>query len=140
MYACSGIPTPELNISEEYLTDNITVTVEWAQQAGVRYYANVVPYVPIASTKNGSYQLTISYNTKYNFSVVAAALCRPNATMFITLNYGEIHCSTLVHAAIIMRIPYSCDIMLQQIVDILSLMIQTIDILSPKLWTMMIYR
>ena len=97
LYTYSGIPTPILSISEEYSTDNITVdvTVGWAQQASVRYYANVVPLVPIVSTETAIYQLTISYNTKYNFSVVAAAPCRPNATAFITLKYGEVYWITM---------------------------------------------
>ena len=101
MYGCSGIPTPILSVSEEYGPDNVTVnTVVLAQQESVRYYTNVVPIVPIMSTGSASYQLTILYNTNYNFSVVAAAPCRPNATASITLGYGEIHCSIIVQQSL----------------------------------------
>ena len=89
-----GVPIPMLNIqSEEYEADNvtITVTVVWAQQTAVhvRYSASVVPWAPLMPNGSASYQLTILYNTDYNFSVVATTPCRPNATMFIILNYGE---------------------------------------------------
>ena len=80
---------PTLSISsEEYEADSVTVTEEWAsvQQADVR----ISPLVPIKFTGLTSLQLTILYNTEYNFSVVAVAPCRPNATAFITLNYGEV--------------------------------------------------
>ena len=84
--------TPTLRISQEsYETDSVTVTVEWAQQKGVIYTVKVRPFVPtINSIENTSYQLTISYNKTYNFSVMATTPCRPNVTAVITLNYGEV--------------------------------------------------
>ena len=85
--------TPILRISQEsYEADSITVAVEWAQQKGVIYTVKVRPFVPtINSIENTSYQLTISYNKTYNFSVMAATPCRPNATAEITLSYGKIY-------------------------------------------------
>ena len=81
---------PTLSITEKhYGTNNAIITVEWAQLEGVMYIVNVSPLAPIISTGSTSLQLTISYNTKYNLSVVASTLCRPNATAFIILNYGE---------------------------------------------------
>ena len=83
---------PALSISEDYYgTDNVTVTVEWTQQAaiGIRYSANVTPWVPLMPDGSTSYRLTIPYNTEYNFSVVATTPCRLNTTAFITLYYGE---------------------------------------------------
>ena len=83
---------PTLSISEDYHgIDNITVTVNWTQQAaiGVRYSVNLTPWVPLMHIGGTSYQLTIPYNTEYNFRVVATAPCRPNITSFITLYYGE---------------------------------------------------
>ena len=92
---------PELNILEpQYDADNVTVTVEWAQQEpGVVYSVKVSPFV---STGNFTeitctrYQLTIPYNKMYNFSVMATTPCRPNTTAFkfITLNYGEVYYNT----------------------------------------------
>ena len=83
-----------MSTSEQYEADNITVTVGWAQHAGVTYTVKVSPLVPIINftdLESTRYQLTIPYNETYNFSVVAATPCRPNATSFITLNYGEVY-------------------------------------------------
>ena len=81
-----------LSISEEFRADSIIVTVEWtqAQQLDVMYYAQVSPSVPVLFTGTASRQLTTLYNVQYNFSVVAATPCRPNATAFIILNYCEL--------------------------------------------------
>ena len=83
--------TPTLNISEEhYEADNITITVQWVQQVNVTYAIRVFPLVPIVLTASASHQLTISYNTEYNFSVEAVTPCRPNATASIGLKYGTV--------------------------------------------------
>jgi hypothetical protein len=81
-----------LRISKEYYETGVTVTVEWAlaQQLHVSYSSTVVPFVPIIYIESTSFQLTISYNTVYNLSVVAAAPCRPNTTAVSILKYGEI--------------------------------------------------
>ena len=80
-----------LNISNpHYGAENVTVTVEWTQLTGVTYTVKVSPSVPTVNPiETTRYQLTIPYNKTYNFSVVAATPCRPNATNFIILNYGE---------------------------------------------------
>ena len=80
--------TPILNRSEEYKADNVTVTVEWAQQVGVMYDVQVSPLAPIRN-RNRRYHLMVSYNMEYNLSVVAVASCG-NATASITLDYGEL--------------------------------------------------
>jgi hypothetical protein len=83
--------TPILSISEEYKADSINITVTWtqAQQLQVTYFAEVAPLVPITFIGSTSCQLIIQYNVKYNFSVVAATPCRPNATTSRILKYGE---------------------------------------------------
>ena len=77
-------------ITEEYGAESVIITVEWTQVHNVTYTANVSPMVPLTPTGHTSRQLTILYNIKYNFSVTAAPLCRPNASNFIILSYGEI--------------------------------------------------
>ena len=77
--------------SEEYGADNVTVTVKWTLQEGAVYTVRVSPPVPIMVTGSIRHQLTISYNTEYNFSVEATAPCRANATAFIGLHYGELY-------------------------------------------------
>ena len=74
---------------ERYEVDDVIVTVEWTPQEGVTYTTSVSPLTSITITGSSSSQLTISYNTNYNFSVEAAPPCRPNPTAVITLNYGE---------------------------------------------------
>ena len=82
--------TPILSVSaEHYEADTVTVTVEWAQQEDVTYTPRVSPLTSIITTESTSRQVTISYNTVYNFSVEAAPVCRPNPTAFILLHYGE---------------------------------------------------
>ena len=87
-----------IRISEEYQTDNITVTVEWApaQQMDnniitlITTTVTVSPMVPIIPAGNTSRELVISYNTEYNLSVVAVTVCG-NAAATKKLNYGEIY-------------------------------------------------
>ena len=74
--------------SEEYSAANVTVTVEWTQLAVAVYYVRVVPLVPVVYIRDARYQLTIPYNTEYNFSVEAIIPCRPNTTAIIKLKYG----------------------------------------------------
>ena len=84
---------PTLHItSEEYEAENVTVTVEWAQQVGITYCAKVTPSAPLISIGSTNHQLVLQYNMEYNFTVVADAPCRPNATTVSTLTYGEVSC------------------------------------------------
>ena len=83
--------TPRLRIIEEqYGIGNLTVAVEWTQLSDVTYTAKVSPMVPLMSVSDTSRRLTISYNTVYNFSVVAATPCMPNATSSTIIHYGEV--------------------------------------------------
>ena len=84
--------SPTLSITEvRYSIDNVTVTVEWVQQdlLGITYATEISPFVPLISVGNTSHELTISYNTEYNFSVEAVAPCRENVTASIKLKYGK---------------------------------------------------
>ena len=86
--------TPTLRvISEEYGVENVTVTLEWAQQVGVTYTGKIIrlsPLAPTLSAGSNSQQLILSYNIEYNLSVVAVIPCG-NATAFIRLDYGEVY-------------------------------------------------
>ena len=88
--------TPTLRISaEHYETDTVTVTVEWTQYESVTYTVTISPLTSTIATGSTSRQVTILYNTEYNFSVEAAPVCRPNPTAFILLHYGEAVASTI---------------------------------------------
>ena len=75
--------------SKQYGADNVTVTVEWAQQVGAMYDVRTSPSVLIMHTE-GTSRLTVSYNIGYNLSVVTATPCG-NTTAFIELKYGEMY-------------------------------------------------
>ena len=80
-------------VSQDYSSDNVTVTMEWDQETVYStYIVTVVPLVPIVFTGSTSCRLTIPYNTdhEYNLTVEAAAPCRPNTTASIRLKYGEV--------------------------------------------------
>ena len=85
-------------ISEEYEVDNITVTLQWTHnqqlQGGdiLSHNVSVSPPVPLILNFNGTdleLDIVLKYNTEYNLSVEADIRCGPNATGFISLNYGE---------------------------------------------------
>ena len=92
---CIDQYAPSLHvISEEYEVDNVTVTLQWTHNQQLpegdilSYTASVSPPVPLIF--NGtSLELALEYNTEYNLSVEADIRCGPNATDFISLNYGE---------------------------------------------------
>ena len=76
-------------ISKEFGADNVTVTVEWAQQTGDLYFtARLSPLAPTLLTESTSRQLTLSYNIGYILTVVAVTPCG-NTSAFIRLHYGE---------------------------------------------------
>ena len=83
--------TPTLSVSEQYEADNVTVIMEWDQQVYDTCCTRVTPLPPLIFTGSTTCQLVyiLQYNTEYNLSVVAAAPCRPNVTVAITLHYGE---------------------------------------------------
>ena len=92
--------TPRLRIIEEqYGINSVTVTVEWTQKinVGVTYTAKVSPMVPLISVGETNRRLIILYNTVYNFSVVAATPCRPNATSSTIIDYGEVYGCACTH-------------------------------------------
>ena len=77
-------------ISEDYIADNVTVIVEWTKQEDTVYCMfGVSPPVPVMFTGSKRRQLTISYNTEYNLSVIATAPCKDKVTTSIKLNYSK---------------------------------------------------
>ena len=75
--------------SEQFGTESVTANLEWEQEVDdiVFYDVNVIPHVAIRFTGSTNVQLTLSYNTQYNVSVVAT-LCGKNTTDIIGLHYG----------------------------------------------------
>ena len=64
----------------------------WAKQEDTvfQYTFRVSPPLTVMFTGYTSRQLTLSYNTEYNLSVVAIAPCRASVTAFMGLKYSEL--------------------------------------------------
>ena len=70
---------------------NITVTLQWPRKAGAVYHVNVLPETSHTELKSQSTMtiatnLTISYDTQYNVSMISS-LCGVTTTK--VLNYGK---------------------------------------------------
>ena len=75
--------------SGEYRANNVSVIVEWTEEEGVSYNITINPSVPKTFTRSASVQL-ISYNTEYNVSLEAVAVCQSVAPSHcIQLFHGE---------------------------------------------------
>ena len=77
------------SISEQFRTMDISVTLEWTGTNGVSYSVRVDPEVVINYTGRNSAQITVSYDIKYNVSVVAA-LCGITITKFTIIHHGKL--------------------------------------------------
>ena len=72
----------QLNItlqSEQFSSRHVTVVLDWMQATESIVYSyniHVVPEVEVMFSGSTMAQLTLSYNTRYNVSVVATHLCR----------------------------------------------------------------
>lgn len=77
-----------MNITEQLGLDRITVNLEWAHKNGVSYNVSVDPQVAVNYTGRNRVQLIVSYDIKYNVSVVAS-LCRRNSAIFRVLNHSK---------------------------------------------------
>ena len=69
-------------------SDDITVTLQWAREAGAVYDVSVSPHIESSSTGHYIFaiNLIISYNVQYNVSIVSS-LC--GVTTNRVLKYGK---------------------------------------------------
>ena len=74
--------------SEEFQSENVTITLKWAQGDNEFYNVAVVPHMPVQYTGSTTLELTLLYNIQYNMSIVAF-LCEYNTTDIIELLYGK---------------------------------------------------
>jgi formyltetrahydrofolate synthetase len=78
---------PSANISKQSQSKDISVTLEWTHTNGVSYNVSVDPEVAVNHTGRNSAQFIVSYDTKYNVSVVAS-LCGVTMTYFTIIYHG----------------------------------------------------
>ena len=72
------IDSPDVIISDiEYGTHNVTVLLRWIPENGVTYNISTEPEVETVINFNtmSTAQITLSYNTHYNVSVLATSVC-----------------------------------------------------------------
>ena len=72
-----------------FLRNSVTVTLQWPQEAGAVYHADILPETPhteLIRHNNTMISLTISYDIHYNVSIVSN-LCGVTTTK--VLNYGK---------------------------------------------------
>ena len=67
----------------------VAVTLEWLASNGVYYAVYVAPERAINYTGKSSAQLLLSYNIKYNVSVVAT-LCGTSQAVHCIINYSKL--------------------------------------------------
>ena len=81
----------------EFRTDIIIVLFDWNQSQHHRnhisYHVDVIPqhlvHNMITLTSSASAQLQLSYNTYYNVSITAILCGQRNATIIVSLDFGE---------------------------------------------------
>ena len=82
--------TPNVNICAHFEMESVTVVLLWTHKNGVSYSVSVDRQVAVNYTGRNGAQLVVSYNTKYNVSVIAS-LCGRNSTNFSAINYGKLN-------------------------------------------------
>ena len=77
--------------------NDVTVTLQWPQEAGAVYHVNVLPenfisHTPLTVMSNNTItkNLTISYNIQYNVSIVTVSSpCNVSTYTIKELKYGR---------------------------------------------------
>ena len=85
----NDIVTPSVDISEDFQMNFVAVTLEWIANNGVSYAVYVAPERAINYTGKSSVHLLLSYNIKYNISVVAS-LCGISQAVHRAFNYSKL--------------------------------------------------
>ena len=70
--------------------ENVTVTLEWAKEAGVSYNISIIPQANVEFLDSTLVQVGIAYNVVYNISIVSTLCGRHTAIKFNKLCYGEL--------------------------------------------------
>ena len=81
--------TPDGHISEQFGTNSIAVTLMWYHKNGVSYSVSVDPEVAVNYSGRNRAQLIVSYDTKYNVSVIAS-LCGIITTNLSIIYHGKL--------------------------------------------------
>jgi hypothetical protein len=83
----------------EYGTHNVTVVLRWIRENGVTYNVTVEPEVATCAVINfitmSSAQITLSYNTHYNVTILGTTgVCGRNVNRtIIEFHYGKFYTS-----------------------------------------------
>ena len=83
-----------LNVTlvNHFLSNGITVTLQWLQKPGAIYWINVLPATEVTNAMNSNsimINLTISYNIQYKLNLsISSSLCDITTTR--VLKYGRL--------------------------------------------------
>ena len=72
-----------------FRNDCVAVSLQWAEENGVLYYADVTPQVPML-IGNTSIQLIVQYNTQYNVSILPSLCGQNNTATVIELKFSKL--------------------------------------------------
>ena len=92
LHACFfSITDTSVVINEHYGIENVTVIIEFEAQDHVLYTTTVTPDNGVAMrfTENTTFNLTVSYNVRYEVNIMAS-LCQHNSSKNFELLYGEL--------------------------------------------------
>ena len=89
--------TPNVNISQSFEANGVTVALEWDAKNGVSYIVSVQPEVLVDYTRTNSAQLSLPYGKQYNISVIAS-LCGRNRTTSSVCRYGKLVCTLMAYS------------------------------------------
>ena len=87
MLCAKNTVTPDVNISQRFEANGVTVALEWDPKNGVSYIVSVQPEVLVDYTQTNSARLSLSYGREYNISVTAS-LCGRIRTTSSVRRYG----------------------------------------------------
>ena len=90
------IADPKIIVAEQFRTDNITITLEWAKENSLySYNITVLPYLLLQLNSSEIYtnvRFEVQYNTVYNVSILVTPPCgQDNLSMIhsFELYYGR---------------------------------------------------
>ena len=69
--------------------DHLTVLLKWMAEKGVTYNVSTETTAVVENIATSSAQITVSYNTFYNVSVVATLCGHKNVSAVEIIYYGE---------------------------------------------------
>ena len=83
-----------LEVETEVLSfgvDDITISLSWTQEESsiISYIVSIIPQATVTFIQSTNIHLTVSYNARYNVTIVGTLCGRDISSTAVELNYGE---------------------------------------------------